>query len=647
MADLKISNPKVVGKLKLPAETASKALQISASGELESSSVSNTELGYLSGTTSSVQTQIGSKADASTVSTHISDTANPHSVTKTQVGLGNVDNTSDANKPVSTAQQTALNLKADLASPTFTGTVSGISKSMVGLGNVPNVDATDRANHTGTQLASTISDFSSAAKSAAVADSISNGVTDIAPSQNAVYDALALKLDSSVRGANNGVASLDAGGKVPVSQLPSSVMEFKGVFDPASATFTDATGNAGDVYLASVAGSYDAGSGSITYAIGDWAVHNGTIFQKSLNSNAVVSVNSQTGIVSLNTSHISATTDKNYVTDADLTHLSNLSGTNSGDQTITLTGDVTGSGTGSFATTIGASKVTSSMLAGSIDATKIADGSVTSTEFQYINSLSSNAQDQIDSKVAKNTAITGATKTKVTYDAKGLVTAGTDATTADIADSLNKRYVSDSDLTHLSNLSGTNTGDQDLSGYVLNTRTVNGHALSADVTVTKSDVSLGNVDNVQQLPMSYLDTDNTLAANSDAKVASQKAIKAYIATAIGDSSHVGDIAHTSFAASNNQSSAASITGFAFAAASVRSFKALVSVSIDATSGLNESFDLQGIQLAGGFVLSQSSVGDDSGIIFSITSAGQIQYTSTNVAGFVSSKINFRASVTDV
>jgi len=41
---------------------------------------------------------------------------------KGDVGLGNVDNTSDANKPVSTAQQTALDLKAPLASPVFTGT---------------------------------------------------------------------------------------------------------------------------------------------------------------------------------------------------------------------------------------------------------------------------------------------------------------------------------------------------------------------------------------------------------------------------------------------------------------------------------------------------------------------------------------------
>jgi hypothetical protein len=44
------------------------------------------------------------------------------SLAKADVGLGSVDNTSDANKPVSTAQQTALNLKADLASPALTGT---------------------------------------------------------------------------------------------------------------------------------------------------------------------------------------------------------------------------------------------------------------------------------------------------------------------------------------------------------------------------------------------------------------------------------------------------------------------------------------------------------------------------------------------
>jgi len=56
---------------------------------------------------------------------------------------------------------------------------------------------------------------------------------------------------------------------------------------------------------------------------------------------------------------------------------SNLSGTNTGDQTITLTGDVTGSGTGSFATTIAANAVTNTMLAGGIANAKLTNSSVT------------------------------------------------------------------------------------------------------------------------------------------------------------------------------------------------------------------------------------------------------------------------------
>ncbi|MEK0413696.1 MAG: hypothetical protein RL070_1184, partial [Bacteroidota bacterium] len=49
--------------------------------------------------------------------------ANSATAAKTNLGLGNIDNTSDLNKPVSTAQQAALDLKANLASPTFTGLV--------------------------------------------------------------------------------------------------------------------------------------------------------------------------------------------------------------------------------------------------------------------------------------------------------------------------------------------------------------------------------------------------------------------------------------------------------------------------------------------------------------------------------------------
>jgi hypothetical protein len=90
----------------------------------------------------------GANADS-----HAGNTSNPHSVSKTQVGLGSVDNTSDASKPVSTAQQTALNLKANLASPTFTGTVSGITAAMVG---APAGSGTSTGTNTGDETTTTI-----------------------------------------------------------------------------------------------------------------------------------------------------------------------------------------------------------------------------------------------------------------------------------------------------------------------------------------------------------------------------------------------------------------------------------------------------------------------------------------------------------
>ena len=67
----------------------------------------------------------------------------------------------------------------------------------------------------------------------------------------------------------------------------------------------------------------------------------------------------------------------------------------------------------------------------------------------------------------------------------------------------------------------------DLAAKVSTTRTVNGHPLTGDVTVTKSDVGLGNVTDDAQLKAADLDTDAALTANSDGKVPSQKAVKAY------------------------------------------------------------------------------------------------------------------------
>ena len=85
---------------------------------LDGATLSTTELNYVDGVTSAIQTQIDAKAPTASPTF----TGTVSGVTKSMVGLGNVDNTADADKPVSSATQTALDAKAPLASPALTGT---------------------------------------------------------------------------------------------------------------------------------------------------------------------------------------------------------------------------------------------------------------------------------------------------------------------------------------------------------------------------------------------------------------------------------------------------------------------------------------------------------------------------------------------
>lgn len=102
------------------------------------------------------------------------------------------------------------------------------------------------------------------------------------------------------KGQPDGYASLDSGGKVPAAQLPTSVMQYQGVWNAStnSPTLADGAGNAGDVYRVGTAGSQNLGSGSIAFEVGDYAIYNGATWEKSDSTDAVVSVAGLNGVIS-------------------------------------------------------------------------------------------------------------------------------------------------------------------------------------------------------------------------------------------------------------------------------------------------------------------------------------------------------------
>jgi hypothetical protein len=100
---------------------------------------------------------------------------------------------------------------------------------------------------------------------------------------------------------------------------------------------------------------------------------------------------------------------------------------------------------------------------------------------------------------------------------------------------------------------------------------------------------------------------------------------------------IGDIDQTSFPASDNQSSAANITSFVFSNSVTRGFEAIVTIERNTEYA---EYTLKGIQKGASWEMSQDYIGDDTGITFNITSAGQIQYTSTATGS--GATIKFRA-----
>ena len=358
------------------------------------------------------------------------------------------------------------------------------------------------------------------------------------------------KVDDSEKGAANGVATLDGSGKVPVSQLPNSVMEYQGAWNASTNTPTlaDGVGNNGDVYRVSVAGTQDLGSGNITFVVADFVIYNGTIWQKSPGANLVTSVNGQQGVVVLDTDDIAEGANL-YFTDE-------------------------------------------------------------------------RAQDAV------GTILTDSSSIDFTYnDAGPSITAVVLPAGVDHDQLLN--FVANEHIDHSSVQIATAANTSGLTGGGDITATRN---LSVDINGTTAETSADNADKI-------LIYDNSATAL-------KSMTRANFLSGIPTGS-AGDINESSFSGANNVVAATDITGFAFANGTVRSFKALVSVYVVATASLFEAFELIAVQKGSSWDLAITGTGDDSQVVFSITNAGQIQYTSGNYAGFSSMTVKFRAYTTSV
>ena len=190
---------------------------------------------------------------------------------KADVGLGNADNTADVDKPISTATQTALNGKKNVqtavADPTASGTgvqfISSASQDEQGVimltkktvrtfgaasaggngttGLVPAPQSGEQEYYLGGD-----SDWHEFTKSTVGLGNVDNTSDANKPISTATQAALDNKLETSLKGANNGLAELDANGKVPAAQLPSYVDD---VLEYATQSAFPATGESGKIYV--------------------------------------------------------------------------------------------------------------------------------------------------------------------------------------------------------------------------------------------------------------------------------------------------------------------------------------------------------------------------------------------------------------
>ena len=189
----------------------------------------------------------------SSLTAHVSSENNPHKVTKAQIGLGNVDDTSDENKPVSLAQEARISkVESDLTAKITIHTSDKnnpheVTKAQIGLGDVDNTRDIDKPISTATQRA--LDELDSR-----LSESVTTHIADKSNPHQVTKEQVGLsnvtndaQVKRSEMGVASGVATLDESGKVPSSQLPSFVDD---IVEADSLDEFPEVGEVGKIYLA-------------------------------------------------------------------------------------------------------------------------------------------------------------------------------------------------------------------------------------------------------------------------------------------------------------------------------------------------------------------------------------------------------------
>jgi hypothetical protein len=131
-----------------------------------------------------------------------------------------------------------------------------------------------------------------------------NTVTQGNEVASAIGNAITVQIESGVSTATQVKAAVDTFNTLVDAVITGTAGTAQVTVGATALELGQDVANAGDVYRVSVAGSHDFGSGSIVFGVGDWAMFSGTVWQRSPATDAVVSVNTKTGTVVLNTDDV-------------------------------------------------------------------------------------------------------------------------------------------------------------------------------------------------------------------------------------------------------------------------------------------------------------------------------------------------------